>query len=44
MKKIVITLTTEADLMTVNINMNVMIAQLINAGISFKEYTIQEAK
>lgn len=44
MKKIIITLETEADLMTVNINMNVMIAQLINSGYSFKEYTIQKGK
>lgn len=44
MNKIIITLETEADIMTVNVNMNVLIKQLIEAGLSFKEYTIQEAK
>lgn len=44
MKKYVITLTTEADLMVLNVNMNQIIRQLIDSGISIGEYTIQEAK
>lgn len=43
MNKLIITLTTEADIIMINKDMNKIIKQLIEANIPVQEYTIQKA-
>lgn len=44
MKKIVITLSTDADIMGINYSMQKILQEILNEGLRIREYTIQEAK
>jgi len=44
MNKIIITLTTDADVMAVNKDMNEILSKMIDCGILITEYTIQKGK
>ncbi len=44
MKKIIITLTTDASFLTVNKMQNKLLSELLTGNFSIGEYTIQEAK
>lgn len=44
MKKIVITLITDADIMGVNYSMQKILQGILKEGLSIAEYTIQESK
>lgn len=44
MNKVVITLTTDKDLLSINRHMNIMIEAFIKHGVQVTEYTIQESK
>jgi len=44
MNKVVITLTTDKDLLSINRHMNIMIEAFIKQGVQVTEYTIQEFK
>jgi len=44
MNKIIITLTTEADLIMINKDINKLLKELIDANILVSEYTIQKGK
>lgn len=44
MNKIIITLTTEADLIMINKDMNKLLKNLIECEIAVSEYTIQKGK
>lgn len=44
MNKIIITLTTDADVMLVNRHMNILLNNLIGSDIVVSEYTIQKGR